>query len=176
MGRTVFPLCYLTWSQAMMEVMKIMAISFKWSHAGTATLSAPNPAAGHGQPHLHRRLLETPRQVWVSLLWGSLLLYHGSWCTQGSVCALQESIFRVLCRCWWLYCELMATSSKKAYAITRSATLRAPAPGAIRCWPVPPQEILKHSSVSAFVGSLHPGAHKVCLSPLSISGGYGVWF
>ena len=29
------------------EVMKIMATSFKRSHAGTTTLSAPNPAAGH---------------------------------------------------------------------------------------------------------------------------------
>ena len=30
------------------------------------------------------------------------------------------------------------------------------------------------SSVSVSVGSLGPGAHKVCLSPLSISGGNGV--
>ena len=29
------------------EVMKIMAISFKRSHPGTAPLSAPDPAAGH---------------------------------------------------------------------------------------------------------------------------------
>ena len=32
----------------------------------------------------------------------------------------------------------------------------------------------KHSSVSVSMGSLGPGAHKVCLSSLSISGGYGV--
>ena len=38
----------------------------------------------------------------------------------------------------------------------------------------PPQEMLKHSSVSVSVGSLGPGAHKVCLSPLSISGENGV--
>ena len=31
----------------MMEVMKIMVTSFKSSHAGTATGSAPKPAAGH---------------------------------------------------------------------------------------------------------------------------------
>ena len=30
------------------------------------------------------------------------------------------------------------------------------------------------SSVSASVGSLGPGAHKVCLSPLSVSGGNGI--
>ena len=32
--------------------------------------------------------------------------------------------------------------------------------------------ILKHSSVSDSVGSLGPGATKVCLSPLSISSGF----
>ena len=36
-----------------------------------------------------------------------------------------------------------------------------------------PQETLKHSFGSVCVGSLGPGVHKVCLSPLSISGGYG---
>ena len=34
--------------------------------------------------------------------------------------------------------------------------------------------MLKHSSVSVSMGNLGLGAHKVCLSPLSISGGYGV--
>ena len=41
---------------------------------------------------------------------------------------------------------------------------------------LPPLEMLKHSSVSVSEGSLGPGAHKVCLSPLSISDGNGVWF
>ena len=43
---------------------------------------------------------------------------------------------------------LMATSSKRAYAITKSAVPRAPDPAAVHCWPVPPQETLKHSSKS----------------------------
>ena len=34
----------------MVEVMKIMATSFKRSHARTAALSAPSPAAGHHHP------------------------------------------------------------------------------------------------------------------------------
>jgi len=33
-----------------MEVMKIMATSFKRSHTCTATLSSPNPAAVHEHP------------------------------------------------------------------------------------------------------------------------------
>ena len=34
---------------------------------------------------------------------GSLLLFPGSWCAQGSVCALQDSVSPVLCKFWWLY-------------------------------------------------------------------------
>ena len=36
-----------------------------------------------------------------SLVW-SLLLFPRSWCAQGSVCALQESISPVLCKFWHL--------------------------------------------------------------------------
>ena len=71
---------------------------------------------------------------------------------------------------------LMMTSSKRVYAIPRSAAPRAPAPVAVHCWPVPSQETLKHSSISVSVGSLGPGAYKLCLSLLTISGGYGFWF
>ena len=74
----------------MVQVMKIMATSFKRSHASTATLTALNPAAGHHRP---TPLLETPGNSQASLgqsLVGSLLLSSGSWCTQGSVCACQE--------------------------------------------------------------------------------------
>ena len=38
-------------------------------------LSPQQPTTG---PHLHRRPLDTHRQVWFSLLWGSLLLSLGS--------------------------------------------------------------------------------------------------
>ena len=76
----------------MMEIMKIMVTSFRRSHADTATLSAPSPAAGHCQP---TPLPETPGQSRASLgqsLVGSLLLSHGSWCAQGSASALPESV------------------------------------------------------------------------------------
>ena len=79
-----------------------MATSFKRSHAHSATLSAPNPAAGHHQP---TPMPETPGHSWASLgqsLVGSLLFSPGSWCTQGSVYALQESVSPVLCKFWWL--------------------------------------------------------------------------
>ena len=52
------------------QVMKITATSFTRSCAPSATLRAPDPAAGHPDPHPRWRLLDTHRQVWVSLLWG----------------------------------------------------------------------------------------------------------
>ena len=62
----------------MVEVRKIMETSFKRSHACTATLSAPNPAAGHHDPRLCCRLLDIPGQVWVSILWGHCSFLLGS--------------------------------------------------------------------------------------------------
>ena len=55
---------------------------------------------------------------------------------------------------------LIVTSFKKAYAIPKSAAPRSPVPAADHHQPVPPQEMLKHSSVSISVGSLGHGAHR----------------
>jgi len=125
----------------------------------------------------------SPGDSWIltgksgSVSCGSLLLSPGSWCAQGSVWALKTRVyFPVLCKSGSSMVGLMATSSKTAYAKPRSAAPRVPAPAAAHCWPIPLQEILKHSFVSVSVGSLGPGAHKVCLNPLSVPGGYGVWF
>ena len=87
----------------MVEVMKIMATCFKRSQACTAVLSAPNPAVGHCQPMPPP---ETPGHSRASLgssLVGSLLLSPASWCAQGFVCALQESVSPVLCKFLCLY-------------------------------------------------------------------------
>ena len=55
---------------------------------------------------------------------------------------------------------LMATSSKRAYAIPRSTACRAHAPTTVHCLPVPLQETLKHSFDSVPVGSLCPCLHR----------------
>ena len=117
----------------MVEVMKIMVTSFRRSHAGTAALSAPSPAAGHRQP---TPPLETPGHSRASLGQshvGSLLLSPGSWCTQGSVYALQESVSQSCVNSGGSMVGLMVTSSKRAYAIPRSTALRAPVPAAVHC-------------------------------------------
>ena len=119
-------------------------------------------APGHSQASLGQSLVV------------SLLLSPGSWSEQSSVCALQESVSQSCVSSGSSMVGLMMTSSKRAYAIPKSAAPRIPAPAAAHYCPVPLQEILKHSFVSVSVGSLGPGAHKVCLSPLSVPGGYQV--
>ena len=111
------------------RLMNIMATSFKRSHAYTAALSAPNPAAGHHQP---MPLLETPGYSRASLgqsLVGSLLLSPGSWSIQHSVCALQTSVSQSCVSSGSSMVGLMMTSSRRAYAIPRSTAPRAPAAG-----------------------------------------------
>ena len=60
---------------------------------------------------------------------------------------------------------LMATSSERAYAIPKSAAPRVPAPAAVYCWPIPPQETFRHSSISVSVRFLSPGVHNVFFKP-----------
>ena len=55
-GWSYVPSLLFIWDHTMVEVMKIMATSFKRSLACTATFSAPNPAAGHHWPTFHWRL------------------------------------------------------------------------------------------------------------------------
>ena len=51
----------------------------------------PPGTPGHSQASLSQSLV------------GSVLLSPVSWCTQGSACALQESVSPALCKFWWLY-------------------------------------------------------------------------
>ena len=107
MGGAMFPLFFLTWGQTMVEVMKIMLTSFKSLFASIASLSVPDPAAGH---HWPRPPQETPGHSWASLgqsLVQSLLLSPESWYIQGFVCALQESLSPVLCKFWLSYIFLL---------------------------------------------------------------------
>ena len=159
-GWSCVPSLLFTWSQTMVEVMKIMVISLKRSQAYTAIVHALKPGAGH---HRSKYSLGTPGHSQASLLWGhcSFLLGPGA---QGSVVP-SKSLFLSPVQ---VLVGLMMTSSKRTYAIP---TPRAPVPVADDCRLVPPREMLKHSSVSVSVGPLGPGVHKVCLS---ISGRNGV--
>ena len=108
--------------------MKIMATSFKRSHAHTAALHAPNPAAGHHWPMPPQ---ETPGHSQASLgqsLVGSLLLSPGSWCAQGFVCALQESVSPVLCKFWQLYGGVNGNLLQKGLCRTQICCTQSPCP------------------------------------------------
>ena len=89
----------------MMEVMKIKG-NLLQKVPCTLTLmhcwTAPNPPAGHHWPTPPR---DTPGRSCASLgqsLVESLLLSPGSWCAQGFVWALSESVYPVLCKFCWL--------------------------------------------------------------------------
>ena len=104
MSGAVFLPCCFTWGQTLLKVMKIMVLtSFKGSHAGTASLSVCDPAAGRRQSTPPS---DTPGNSWALLgqsIVGSVFLSSGSWGTQGFVCALQKSVSPALCKLWWLY-------------------------------------------------------------------------
>ena len=122
------PSLLFTRGQIMVEVMKITATSFKRSHACTATLSAPNSGEGY---HWPTPPLEIPGHSQESLghsLVGSLLLSPGTWCIQGSICALQESISQSCVSFGSSVVRLMETSSKRAYAITQVSCTQSPCP------------------------------------------------
>ena len=113
--------------------MKIMVTSFNRSHEGTAELSASDPAAATADPHLHWRLLDTHGQAWVTLFWGhfSFLLGPG---VHKVLFVPSKSLFPQSCvSSGGFMVGLMAPSSKRTYAIPRSAAPRAPAPMAGHC-------------------------------------------
>ena len=117
----------------MVEVIKINATSFKSSHACTAALSARDPAAGHCQCMPLPETPETHGRVWASLFWGhhSFLLGPG---VQKVLFVPSKSLFPQSCVSPGSFMVgLMATSSKRAYAISRSTAPIAPALASVHC-------------------------------------------
>ena len=81
-------------------------------------------------PHLHQGLLDTHRQFWVNLLWSHCSFFLGPGAHKVQFLP-SKGLFPqsgVHSGGW-----LMATSSKRAYAIPRSAAPRAPAPAVVHC-------------------------------------------
>ena len=97
MGRAVFLPCCLTWNQTMVEVMKSMATSFKRSWARTAATQCPRPCSRPLLTHT------SAGDSWTLTGKSEAVSSPGCWCTQGFVCALQESVSLVLCTFWQIY-------------------------------------------------------------------------
>ena len=59
---------------------------------------------------------------------GSLLLSPGSWCAQGLVCALQESVSPVLCKFWQLYCGVNGDLLQEGLCHVQACCTQSPCP------------------------------------------------
>ena len=122
----------------MVEVMKIMETSFERSHAGTAAQCPQpclRPAPAHASSGDCWTLMGKSGQSFV----GSLLFSPGSWCTQ-ILFVPSKSLFPQFCvSSGSSMVGLMATSSKRAYALPKSDAPRAPASAAVHCWSIPPR-------------------------------------
>ena len=118
----------------MVQVMKIMETSFKRSHAHTAALSAPNPAAQATLPtHASARDSWTLTGKSGSVSCGltapfSWVVVHARLFVPSKILFSQSCVSS-----GGSIVELMAISSKRAYAILRSATPRVPVPAAGHC-------------------------------------------
>ena len=134
----------------------------------------PSLQQATANPRLPWRLLDTHRQVWVSLLWGhcSLLLGPGA----HKVLFVPSSVyFPVLCKFWWLCGGVNGDLLQEGLCHTQVSCTQSPRPcsSPLLTW-TSARDTQTQFSVS--MGSLGPGLHEVCLSPLSISGRYGFSF
>ena len=111
----------------MVEIMKIMVTSFKRSQACTATLSAPNHAAGH---HWPTSPLETPGHSQASLgqsLVESLFLSPGSWYIRFYLYP-PRVCFPVLCKFWQFYGGVNGDLLQKGLCHTQVCCTQSPCP------------------------------------------------
>ena len=148
----------------MVEVMKIMVTTFKRFHAYTLPHSMhPALQQAFPNPRLCQRPLDThSRASLCQSFVGSLISSPGSWCTQGFVCALQESVSPVLCKFWQLYCGVNGDGLQEGLCHTQVCCTQSPCPCGrplLTCTSTRDTQILKGKSGSVSVGS--PGAHKV---------------
>ena len=124
-------------------------------------------------PHLHQGLLDTHRQV-GSVSCGviaplSWVLVHTSFC----LCPVKVC-FPSPCKFWRLFGGVNGDLLQEGLRHTQDCCTQSPCPcrrPLLTCT-FTGETQTQLGSVS--VGSLGPGVHKVCLSLLSVSGGYGV--
>ena len=106
-----------------------MATSFKRSHVCTVAFSAPQPCTRPPLTHASIRDTWIPKAGLRQSLVGLLLLSPVSWCTGGSVCALQELVSPVPCKFWWLYGGVNGDLLQEGLCHTQVCCTRAPVCG-----------------------------------------------
>ena len=180
MGGVSFPLCCLTWGQ-MLELMKILVT--------TSISSSKGP--------IHTLLQSVCSQPLCCKSLPTHASARDSWTLTGKsgsgscgltapfslvlVCKklylfLRRACFPVLCKFWWLYGGVNGDLLQEGLCHTQVCCTQIPCPWSSPLLTCTWQETLKHSPVSVSMGLwvlVHP---RFFLSPLSISGGYWVWF
>ena len=96
-------------------------------------------------------------------------------CTRFCLCP-PRVCFPVLCKFWWLYGGVNGDLLQEGLCHTQVYCTQSPYPCSrpvLTCTSTGNTQIQFCLSLCGVAG---PGVHKVCLSPLSISGTYGIWF
>ena len=126
-GWGCFPSLLFTWGQTMVEVMKIMVTSFKWSHNALLYSVPPTLHQATANPYLCWRLLDLHGQVWVRLLW---VIAPFSWvlvCTR--FCLSPPRVyFPVLCKFWQLYGGVNGDILQEGLCHTQVCCTQSPCP------------------------------------------------
>ena len=78
-------------------------------------------------PRLHQRLLDTPRQVWVSLLWGHCSFLLGPGAQMFCFCS-PRVYFPVLCKFWLLYGGVNGDLLQEGLCHTQVCCTQSPCP------------------------------------------------
>ena len=94
---------------------------------------------------------------------GSLLLSPGSWCAQGLVCALRESVSPALCKYWELYGRINGDLFQKGLYHTQVCCTQSPCPCLLTRTSAGDTPTLKGRSGLVSVAS--PVVHKVLFEP-----------
>ena len=126
-----------------------------------ATTEPPLETPGHSQASLGQSLV------------GSLLLSPGSLCTRFCLCP-PRVFFPVLCKFWQLYGGVNGDLLQEGLCHTQVCCIQSPCPCGSPLLICTSTGDSQTQFISVSVESVGPGVHKVCLSPLSISGGNGV--
>ena len=88
----------------------------------------PHHAAGHHQPMPPPETSGHSQATLCQSLVGSLFFSPRSWCAQGFVCALWESVSPVLCEFWQLYDEVNVNFFQEGLCHTQIYCTQSPCP------------------------------------------------
>ena len=150
--------------------------SFKRSHAGTTNLGAPQPCSRPLLTHASARDSWTLMGKSGSVSCGVTAPF--SWvlvCTRFCLCS--PSVFSpVLYKFWQLCVGVNGSLLQEGLCHTQVCCTQSPCPCSSPLLTCTSTGHTQTQFCLSLCGASGPGAHKVCLSLLSISGRNGVWF